>query len=94
VLRDLRDRTPHVDVDDVRSHSFDNAGRLRHLVGVAAEDLNRDRPLLLGVLRVLQRAIDAAHEPFAADHLSHDESTATVAFHQPAKCGVGHPRHR
>ena len=43
---------------------FDDLRGGRHLVGIAAEDLDRDGPLLLGVLGVFERAIDAAHQPF------------------------------
>src|SRR5262249_1311587 len=60
---------------------------------VAAEDLNRDRPLLLGVLSVLQRAIDPAHEPLGADHLGHDETASAMTLDQTAERRVGHARH-
>jgi hypothetical protein len=40
VLGDLRHRTAHVDVDDVRAHPFDDLGRGRHLGRIAAEDLD------------------------------------------------------
>ena len=63
VLRNLRHRAAHVDVDDVGAHALDDLRGVRHLLGIAAEDLNRDRPLFLGVLGVLERAIDAANEP-------------------------------
>jgi hypothetical protein len=50
--------------------------------------------LLLGVLGVLERPIDAADEPLRADHFGHDESAAAAALHQAAKRRVGHARHR
>ena len=62
VLRDLRHRAAHVDVDDVGAHLFDDARGFGHLGGLAAEDLNRDGPLFLGVFGVLERAIDAANQ--------------------------------
>ena len=94
VLGDLRDRTPHVHVDDVRAHAFDHLRRRRHLLGIAAEDLNRDRPLFFRVLGELERAVDAAHQPFRADHLGDHESAAAVPLDQAAECAVGHAGHR
>ena len=94
VLRDLRHRTAHVDVDDVGAHAFDDLRGRRHLVGIAAEDLDRDRPLFLGVLGVLERAIDAADQPFGAHHLGDDQPAAAVALDQPAERRVGHAGHR
>ena len=66
VLRDLRHRAAHVDVDDVGADAFDDLRGFRHLRGVAAEDLNRNRPFFFGVFGVLERPIDAAHQPFGA----------------------------
>ena len=94
VLRDLRHGAAHVDVDDVGAHAFDDLRRRGHLRGIAAEDLDRDRPLLLGVLGVLERAIDAAHEPLGRHHLRDDEPAAAVALDQAAKRRVGHAGHR
>ena len=94
VLRDLRHRAAHVDVDDVGAHAFDDLRGRRHLLGIAAEDLNRDRPLFLGVLGVLERPVDAAHQPFGAHHLGDDEAAAAVALDQAAERRVGHARHR
>ena len=94
VLGDFRHGTAHVHVDDIRAHPFDDARRLGHLFRIAAEDLNRDRALFLGVFRVLERAVDAADEALGADHLGHDQPATAVAFHQAAKGGVGHARHR
>ena len=93
VLGDLRHRAAHVDVDDVGAHLLDHARRFGHPRRLAAEDLDGDGPLLFGVLGVLERAIDAAHQPLAADHLGHDEAAPTLALHQAAKRGVGHTRH-
>ena len=73
VLRDFRHRTAHVDVDDIGAHALDNLRRVGHLLGIAAEDLNGDRPLFFGVLGVLERPIDAANQPFGTDHLGHDQ---------------------
>ena len=94
VLRDLRHRAAHVDVDDVGAHLLDDARGFGHLRGLAAEDLNRDGTLFLGVFGVLERAIDAANQAFAADHFGHHEPAAALALHQAAKRGVGHARHR
>ena len=63
-------------------------------VRIAAEDLNRDRPLFFGVLGVLERAIDPAHESFGADHLGDDEPAAALALHETAERRVGHAGHR
>src|SRR5262249_53973139 len=57
-------------------------------------DLDRDRPLLWRVLRVLERPVDAADETFGAHHLGHDQATAAVALDQTAERRVGHARHR
>ena len=94
VLGDLRHRAAHVDVDDVGAHALDDLRGGRHLLGIAAEDLDRDRPLFLGVLGVLERPIDAAHEPLGADHLGHDEPATAFALDEPAEGSVRHPRHR
>ena len=94
VLRDLRHRAAHVDVDDVGAHALDDAGSISHLCGIAAEDLDGDRPFFLGVLGVLERAVDAPDEPFGADHLGDDQTAAPLALHQAAKRGVGHAGHR
>ena len=94
VLRDLRHRAAHVDVHDVGAHALDDLRRRSHRCRVAAEDLDRDRPLWLRELGVLERAIDAAHEPFRAHHLGDDEAAAAVTLHEPAEGGVGHARHR
>ncbi len=93
VLRDLGDGASHVDVDDVGAELLDDGAAVGHLLGVAPEDLNRDRPLFLGVLRVFQRAIDAADQALRADHLGDDEAAAAVALHQAAERRVGHARH-
>ncbi len=94
VLRDLRHGASHVHVDDVGAHALDDPRGFGHLVGIAAEDLDRNRPLFLRVLGVLERAIDAAHEAFRADHLGHDKAASAMALHQTAKRGVGHAGHR
>ena len=94
VLRDLRHRTAHVDVDDVGAHALDDLRGCRHLVGIAAEDLNRDRPFFFRVLGVLERPVDAAHESLRADHLGDDEAAAAVALDEASERRVGHARHR
>ena len=91
VLGDLRHRAAHVDVDDVGAHAFDDLRGRGHLVRIAAENLNRDRPFLFGVFRVLERPVDPAHEPFGADHLGDDETAAAMALDQTTKRRVGHP---
>ena len=52
VFGDFRNRAAHVDVDNVGAHAFHDPGGRGHLVGIAAENLNRHGPLFLGVLRV------------------------------------------
>ena len=94
VLGDLRHRAAHVDVDDVGAHALDDLRRGGHLVGIAAEDLDRDRPLLFGVSGVLERAVDAAHQTLGADHLGHDEPASALALDEAAERSVGHARHR
>ena len=94
VLRDFRDGAPHVDVDDVGAHSLDDLRRGRHLLGIAAENLDRDGALFLGIFRVLERAVDAADEPFGADHLGDDETAPARALHEAAEGGIRHARHR
>ena len=42
--------------------AFDDLRRVSHLLGIATEDLDRDRPLFFGVFRVLQRAVDTADQ--------------------------------
>jgi len=94
VLRDLRHRTTHVDVDDVGAHAFDNLRRISHHLRIAAEDLNRHRPLFLGVFGVLEGAIDAADQPLGTDHLGDDQPASALALDETTECGVGHARHR
>ena len=65
-----------------------------HLGRIAAEDLDRDRTLFLGVLGVLERAVDAADQALGADHLGDDEPAAALALDQAAERGVGHAGHR
>ena len=93
VLGDLADGAPHVHVHDVGAHAFDHLRGRGHLLGIAAEDLDRNRALLLGVLGVLERAVDAAHEALGRHHLGDNEPAPALAFHQAAKRGVGHAGH-
>src|SRR5262249_38239631 len=94
VLRYLRHRASHVDVDDVGAHAFDDLRGGRHLLGIAPKDLNGNWTLLVRVLGVLERAVDAAQQALRADHLGDDEAAAAVALHETAECRVGHARHR
>ena len=94
VLGNLRHRASHVDIDDVGAHAFDDPRGLRHLLGIATKDLNRDRPLLLRVLRVLERAIDAANEPLDCTPSRSRQARSPLTLDEPAKCRVGHARHR
>jgi hypothetical protein len=64
-----------------------------HLLRIAAEDLDRDGPLLLGVLRVLERPVDPAHQPLGAHHLGDHKAAPAVPFHQAAESRVRHARH-
>ena len=93
VLRDFRHRAAHVDVDDVGAHAFDDLRGIGHLLRIAAEDLDRDGTLFLGVLGVLERAIDPAHESLGAHHLGDDQAAPAAALHQAAEGGIRHARH-
>src|SRR5262249_12969194 len=64
-----------------------------HLLRIAAKDLDRDGALFLGVLRVLERPVDPAHEPLGAHHLGDHQAAAAVPLHETAECRVGHARH-
>jgi hypothetical protein len=94
VFRDFRHRAAHVDVDNVGTKTFDDLRGGGHLLRIAAEDLNGDRPLLFRVFRVLERPIDAANQPFGRDHLRHDKPATTVALHEAAERRIGHAGHR
>ena len=94
VLRNLRHRASHVHVDDVGAHPLDDLGGVGHLLRIAAEDLNRDRPFFLGELGVLERPVDAADQPFGAHHLGDDETAAAVPLDEAAEGRVGHAGHR
>ena len=94
VLGDLRHRAAHVHVDDVGAHAFDDLRRRGHLLGIAAEDLDGDRPLFFRVLGVLERPIDAADEALGAHHLGDDQPAAAVPLDQAAERRVGHAGHR
>ena len=74
--------------------ALDDLRGVGHLLGIAAEYLNRHRALFFGVLGELQRAIDAAHEPLGADHLGDDQPAAAVPLDEAAERGVRHARHR
>ncbi len=93
VLRDLRHRAAHVHVDDVGAELLDHLRGIGHLLRIAAEDLDRDGPLLLGVLRVLERPVDPAHQALGAHHLGDHQAAPAVPFHQAAKRRVRHARH-
>src|SRR5687768_2146117 len=94
VLRNLGNGASHVDVDDVGAHAFDHLCGRRHPGGITAEDLNRDRALLLRIFRVLERPVDSADEALRGHHLGHHETTATLPLYQPAEGSVGHAGHR
>jgi hypothetical protein len=94
VLGDLGHGASHVHIDDVGAHSLHNLRRGCHLVGLAPENLNRNRSLFFGVLRVLERSIDPANEALRTHHLGDDETAAAVTLDQTAECRVGHSRHR
>ncbi len=93
MLGDFRHRAAHVDVHDIGAHALDDARRLGHAIRIAAEDLDGHGPLFLGVLGVLERPVDAAHQPLAAHHLAYDQAAPAVPLHQPAEGRVGHAGH-
>ena len=61
--------------------------------GVAAEELDGDRPLFVRVVEVLERPIDAAHEALRRHHLRHDQAAAALPLHEAAERAVGHAGH-
>ena len=73
---------------------FYDLRRRRHLLRIAAEDLNRNRAFLFRVLGVLQRPIDATNEPLRADHLGDDQPASALPLHETAEGSVRHSRHR
>ena len=91
---DLADRTAHVDVDDVDAFRFDDGGRVVHAVGIATIDLNRDRPLGLGVRQHLLRSRIVAGESLGRNEFGHDESRAAELLDQRPVVGVRHLGHR
>ena len=93
VLRNLRHRASHVDVDDVGAAGFDNLRGGGHVRGIAAEDLNGDRPLLFGELEILERAADAAHERLRRHHLRDHQAARAMPLHEAAERRVGHAGH-
>ena len=93
VFGNLRDRAAHVDVHDVGAHALDDLRGVGHLDRVAAKNLNGYWPLFLGVLGVLERAIDATHEAFGTHHFRHDEAAPAAPFDQPAECRIRHAGH-
>jgi len=93
VLRDLRHRASHVDVHDVGAHALDDLRGRRHLLGIAAEYLDRDRTLFLGVFGVFERPVDPAYEALGAHHLRDDEAAAPVTLHEAAERRVRHAGH-
>ena len=94
VLGNLGHGASHVDVHDVRPHVLHDPRSRRHLRRIAAKDLNRDGPFLLGVLGVLERAVDSSHQAFGRNHLGDDQTATAVSFDQTAKGRVGHAGHR
>src|SRR5262245_62634939 len=61
VFGDLRHRAAHVHVDDVGAHSLDDLRRRRHLLWIAAEDLNGNRALLFRVLDRKSTRLNSSH---------------------------------
>jgi hypothetical protein len=94
VLRNLRNRASHVDIDDVGAQSFNDLRRIGHLFWVAAKNLNRYGALLLGVLSVFERPINPAYEPFRAHHLGDDKPASAMTLHEAPEGGVRHAGHR
>ena len=94
MLGDLGHWTTHVDVDNVGAHSLDDLRRLCHPTGVTTKNLDRHRPLRLGVLGVFERPVDPTDQPLRADHLGDDQPAPAPPLDQTAEGSVGHPRHR
>ena len=82
-LGHLRYGTAEVHIQDVGSGRFDHAGRLGHGSRAGAEDLHRERALVLGYSEIAQRALIAMVETLAADHLGADETRSVLAALAP-----------
>ena len=86
-LQHLRDGTSHVQVDQIRAGGGDGRGRIAHHLGIGAEELDRNRPLVgVNAKHLLGRAPIVVSEGVAGDHLR-DREPGAVALglhaHEP-----------
>ena len=84
-FRHLPHRAAEVDVDEVGAGGLDHARRLGHRRRPRAEDLDRERMLVLGDPEVPERLLVAVLDPGARDHLGAHE-TCSEAASLTAKC--------
>jgi hypothetical protein len=93
-LRHLADGAAEVDVDDVRAGGLDHLRRFRHHVGLRAEDLHGQRPLVGGDPQIAQRALVSVLQARAADHLGADKARAEAPSLAPEglDADAGHRR--
>ena len=90
---DLRDRAAHVEIDGVGAGRFQPAGGLGQHVGIGAEELHGQRPLLGQVTRQRGRLVVAEHERAGVDLLAGERAGAALATHEPER-RVGDTGHR
>ena len=88
----LLDRTPEVDVDDVRTSLLDNLGCFNHTRHIAPVDLDYHRTFLLKNLELTHRTVDAADERIGRNELG-IHHVGTELFALKTEANIGHVFH-
>jgi len=92
-LRHLAHRAAEVHVDDVCAGRLDHPRRIRHRMGIRAEDLDRERVLVGRDAQVAEGPLVAVLDPGCGDHLRADQTGAETASLAPKSLDAD-PRHR
>ena len=94
ILHDLRRRTPHVEVQNIRCPDLlDVGGSLRRHRRRFGKNLHRNRALARLRTKHLHRMLVAVVDALTAHHLRKRERTAHIVCDHAIRC-VRHPRHR
>ena len=88
----LLDRTPEVDVDDVRTSLLDNLGSLNHTLHITSIYLNHHRTFLLKNLELTHRTVDVADERIGRNELG-IHHVGTELFALKTEANIGHVFH-
>ena len=94
MLHNFRSRAATVHIKNIGADFFSHFRRHAHPLRLAAEDLNRKRPLVFVEAHLALRLWIVARESFDRNKLRYGETDPTACFQQTAKGNVGHTRHR